>query len=181
MFLRIIQRWPILGLLFALSIEAWIPVPGEALIAAAASRALRNAAGLLRVALIALAGMMANDLVLYGISRMARGLALHFIHHNLLRVHLNVTEMLVAKFLPPVRSTAFVLYGFQGTGLHQFVLTSLLTSVVWIGLYALLGNQFRASFSRLFHMVEGRHGRWITAVEIVLTVASIALIFQPFS
>lgn len=181
MFLRIIQRWPILGLLFALSIEAWIPVPGEALIAAAASRALRSVAGLLRVSAIALAGMLANDLVLYGISRMARGLALRFVHHSLLRVHLNVTEMLVAKFLPPVRSTAFVLYGFQGIDLRQFILTSLLTSMVWIGIYALLGNQFRTSISRLFHVVEGTRGRWITAIEIVLTVASIALILQPFS
>lgn len=181
MFLRMIQKWPILGLLFALSIEAWIPVPGEALIAAAASRALRSLAGLLRVALISLAGMLLNDLALYGISRMARGLALHFIHHNLLRVHLNVTEMLVAKFLPPVRSTAFVVYGFQGTDLRQFILTSLLTSVVWIGIYALVGNQFRSSISRLFHVVEGKRGHWITAVEIVLTVASILIIFQPFS
>lgn len=181
MFLRMIQKWPILGLLFALSMEAWIPVPGEALIAAAASRALRSMAGLARVAIVALAGMMANDLVLYGISRMARGVALHFIHHNLLRVHLNVTEMLVAKFLPPVRSTAFVLYGFQGTDLRHFLITSLLTSVVWIGIYALVGTRFRSTISRLFHVVEGTRGRWITAVEIVLTVASIALIFQPFS
>lgn len=181
MFLRMIQRWPIVGLLFALSIEAWIPVPGEALIAAAASRALRSLTGLLRVAMIALAGMMVNDLVLYAISRLARGLALRFIHHNLLRVHLNATEMLVAKFLPPVRSTAFVLYGFQGTGLHQFLLTSMLTSMIWIGIYALVGNQFRASISRLFQVVEGNRGRWITAAEIVLTVASLALILQPFS
>jgi len=170
-----------LGLLFALSIEAWIPVPGEALIAAAASRALRSAFGLLRVATVALAGMMINDFVLYGISRMARGLALQFLHHDLLRVHLNSMELLVAKFLPPVRSTAFLLYGFQGTPVHQFLLTSLLTSLVWICIYVLVGNRFRSSISRLFHVVEGRRGRWITVAEIVLTVASVAMILQPFS
>lgn len=181
MFLRMIQKWPMLGLLFALSIEAWIPVPGEALIAAAASRALRSAAGMLRVSAVALAGMMVNDLVLYGISRMARGVALHFIHHHLLHLHLNTMEMLVAKFLPPVRSTAFVLYGFQGIGLQQFLLTSLLTSLVWIGIYALVGTHFRATISRLFHVVEGSRGRWITIAEIALTVASLVMILQPFS
>lgn len=181
MFFRLIQKWPLLGLLFALSIEAWIPTPGEALIAAAASRALRKLMSMARVMVTALAGMLINDLVLYTISRMARGLAMHFIHHHLLRLHLTTAELLVAKFLPPVRSTAFVLYGFQGVPLERFILTSLFTSLVWVVAYALLGTHFRARISRLFRVLEGKRGHWFAAAEIVLTVVTVVLILQPFS
>ena len=79
---------------------------------------------------------------------------------------------------PPLRSAAFVLYGFEGTRLGHFFYVSVLSSVIWVLGWVLLGKTFRRPISRFLRKLDGGN-RWIGALEIVLTVASILLIVYP--
>lgn len=182
MFLRLLRKNALIGLICGLAIEAWIALPGEVLIATAAAQWLsRGASELwswLEVGAAAVAGMLINDLALYSLSRVARGVALQFIHLPHPHFHLSGLDLMVAKFIPPLRSAAFVLYGFQGGHLEHLLYVSLISSVFWVGGYALLGKKFRGRILRLLARLESRN-RWTTAAEIALTLASLALIAYP--
>lgn len=173
--LRFIRQHPILGLILALSVEAWLGLPGEAMIALAAST-VGQAYGLARMALAGVAGMLINDLALFALSRAGRDLLIHWIGLHPWHWHLSAEMMLGAKFLPPLRSAAYVIYGFQGTSLGRFTEVSVLSSVVWVGLYLLVGRGFRHKIARGMRWLEGG-GRWVTAAEILLTLAVVAAVW----
>jgi membrane protein DedA with SNARE-associated domain len=176
--LKLIRKHPYYGLVAGLMIEAWIAIPGEALIAIAAARALRRAWAGLQLAGAAVAGMLVNDLALYGVSRLARGMAHRLAHHPGVHWKLNGFEVLGAKFLPPLRSAAFVIYGFQGTALGHFLVVSVLTSLAWVGVYMLLGRLFHGHILQALHLVDSR-GRLAAVVEFALTVLTVLIIVRP--
>ncbi|MGH9474911.1 MAG: DedA family protein [Terriglobales bacterium] len=173
--LRFIRQHPILGLVAALSVEAWLGLPGEAMIALAAST-LSQAYGLVRMALAGVAGMLINDLVLFALSRAGRDVLIHWIGLRPWHWHLSPEMMLGAKFLPPLRSAAYVIYGFQGTSLGRFIEVSLLSSLIWVGIYLLVGRGFRHKISRAMSWLEGG-GRWMTVAEIALTLTVVAAVW----
>ncbi len=162
--------------------EAWIAVPGEALIAATAARVFERTASQvwswIEVSVVAIGAMLINDLTLFSLSRVARDVAAQFIHLPRARFHLSGVDVMLAKFVPPLRSAAFVLYGFEGTRLGHFFYVSVLSSVIWVLGWVLLGKTFRRPISRFLRKLDGGN-RWIGALEIVLTVASILLIVYP--
>ncbi|MGH9488463.1 MAG: DedA family protein [Terriglobales bacterium] len=173
--LRFIRQHPVLGLILALSVEAWLALPGEAMIALAAST-VGQVYGLARMALAGVAGMLLNDLVLFAISRAGRDVLIHWIGPHHLHFHLSPEMVLGAKFLPPLRSAAYVIYGFQGTSLGRFIEVSLVSSLVWVGLYLLVGRGLRQKISRGMQWLEGG-GRWVTVAEVALTLALIAAVW----
>lgn len=181
MFLRLIRKHPIIGLLVGLTVEAWIAVPGEALIATAAARTLLAARTLWRLTVAGISGMLVNDLALFGLSRVANDAARHWLAraHIHARLHLSGVELLAAKFIPPLRTPAFMVYGFQGTHLADFLLVSAATSLCWVYAYALLGHLCRDRILGFLHIFDSR-GRLTWAVEAGLTVASFALLLRPF-
>lgn len=182
MFIRLLRKNAIVALVCGLAIEAWIAIPGEALIAAAAARWLSQAANefqaWLEVAVAAMAGMLVNDLALFSLSRVARGVATQFVHLPHTHWHLSGLELIAAKFIPPLRSAAFVLYGFQGGHFSHFLVASLLSSLLWVVGYALLGRRFRGGILRLLQRIETRN-RWATTAEIVLSFGGLLLICYP--
>ncbi|HVA63235.1 MAG TPA: hypothetical protein VNF74_05890 [Terriglobales bacterium] len=177
--LRLIRNHPLAGLVLALSLEAWLAVPGEAMIALAASTLVNELVGvyrLLRMAVGGVAGMLVNDLVLFGLSRIGRGMLTHWIGHHALHFHLSSGLVLGAKFLPPLRSAAYVVYGLQGAPLSRFLEVSLLSSLLWVVLYLALGFSFRGHIGRLMERAERRRG-WLTAAELALTLAVVAAVW----
>ena len=98
--LRFIRQNPILGLLLALSMEAWLGLPGEAMIAVAAST-VAQAYGLLRIAVGGVVGMLLNDLILFTLSQAGREGRTHGCGMFGLHWHLSSEMVLGAKFLPP--------------------------------------------------------------------------------
>lgn len=163
-------------------IEAWIAIPGEALIAASAARIFDRTASQvwswLEVSAVAIGAMLINDLTLFSLSRVARDIATQFIHLPRAHFHLSGVEVMVAKFVPPLRSAAFVLYGFEGTRLGHFFFVSLISSLIWVLAWALLGRTFRQPILKFLHRLDGGN-RWVTVLEILLTFASVLLIFCP--
>lgn len=182
MVIRLLKKNALLALLCGLIIEAWIAIPGEALIAASAARLFDRTAhqfwSWLEVGAVAIGAMLINDLTLFSLSRVARDVATQFIHLPRAHFHLSGMEVMVAKFVPPLRSAAFVLYGFEGTRLGHFFFVSIVSSVIWVLAWALLGRTFREPIVRFLERLDGGN-RWITALEIVATFASILLIFSP--
>lgn len=174
--LRLIRKHPIVGLLLALSVEAWLAVPGEALIAIAASAIVGKTASFLRMAGAGLAGMLINDLALFGLSRMGRGVLVHWIGLHHFHFHLSPTLVMGAKFLPPLRIAAYLIYGLQGVALSRFLWVSLLSSLIWISLYALVGKGFHRGITLGMERAE-RHGRWMSMAEVALTLAVVAAIW----
>jgi membrane protein DedA with SNARE-associated domain len=177
--LKLIRKHPFYGLIAGLMIEAWIAVPGEALIAIATAKLVRRSFALLQVVGAGVAGMLVNDVALYGISRLANGMARRLMHHAGIHLRLNGFEVLLAKFVPPLRSAAFVVYGFQGTAFGHFLWVSVLTSLAWVGAYMLLGRLFRTRILDTLHLLDSR-GRWSAVVEVALTVATLLIIVRPF-
>lgn len=161
--------------MLALSLETWLALPGEAMIALAASTLVGEAYGVVRLAFSGVVGMLVNDLLLFGLSRVGRGVLMHWLGWHTVRLHLSSTLMLGAKFLPPLRSAAYVAYGLQGTPFARFLEVSLLSSLLWVGLYLALGRTFRAPLARLFGHTDRRAG-WITAAEWGLTLGLLALV-----
>lgn len=182
MFLRLLRKNALIALVCGLAIEAWIAIPGEAIIAASASRWITQAGndvlGWVELAAAAIGGMLVNDLALFSLSKVARVVAAQFVHLPHAHFHLTGLELLAAKFIPPLRSAAFVLYGFQGAHLSRCLTFSLAGSLVWVLGYALLGHRFRGHISRFIQRLE-RRGRWVAAAEVVLTVASVLLVVYP--
>jgi membrane protein DedA with SNARE-associated domain len=174
--LRFIRRHPFAGLLLALSIEAWIAVPGEALIALAASSLVSRGLSLARMAAGGIAGMLINDFVLFGLSRAGRGVVVRWIGVHGLHFHLSAEIMLAAKFIPPLRSAAYVIYGLQGTPFSRFLWVSLVSSLLWVTVYALIGQSLKHRIGSWMNRLESR-SRWITAAEIGLTLAAAAALF----
>lgn len=174
--LRLLRKHPVVGLLLALSLEAWLAVPGEALIAIAASSIVGKTASFLRMAGAGLGGMLINDLALFGLSRIGRGVLVHWIGMHHMHFHLSPPLVMGAKFLPPLRSAAYLIYGLQGVALSRFFWVSLLSSLIWVGLYALVGKGFHRGIQRSMERAE-RHGRWMSLVEVGLTVAVVAAIW----
>jgi membrane protein DedA with SNARE-associated domain len=166
------------GLIAGLMVEAWIAIPGEALIAVAAARVVRRAWAVLQVAGAGVAGMLVNDVALFAVSRVARGFAHRVAHAPGWHLHLNALEVLAAKFFPPLRSAAFVLYGIQGTQFSHFLWVSLLTSAAWIAVYILLGHVFRGRILQGLHLLDSR-GKLATFAEFALTVATVLLVVRP--
>jgi membrane protein DedA with SNARE-associated domain len=160
----------------ALSIEAWIAVPGEALIALAASSLVSRAVSLARMAVGGIAGMLVNDFVLFGLSRVGRGVVVHWIGLHKLHFHLSAEVMLGAKFLPPLRSAAYVIYGLQGTPFSRFLWVSVLSSLLWVSVYALVGQGLRGRIGGWMDRLE-RRGGWMPALEVGLTLAAVAARF----
>ena len=162
--------------------EAWIAIPGEALIAATAARVFERTANQvwswIEVSVVAIGAMLINDLTLFSLSRVARDVAARFIHLPRARFHLSGVDVMLAKFVPPLRSAAFVLYGFEGTRLGHFFYVSILSSVIWVLGWVLLGKAFRQPISRFLRKLDGGN-RWIGVLEIALTLASILLIVYP--
>lgn len=173
--LRTIRKHPIAGLILALSLEAWLAIPGEAMIAVAAST-LSRAYDVVRVAVGGVTGMLINDLVLFGLSRVGRGVLVGWLGMHGLHWHLSAQEVMGAKFLPPLRSAAYLIYGLQGVPLSRFLEVSILSSLVWIIIYALLGRNFNHGIGWVMEKLEVR-GRWTTVAEITLTVALIAAVW----
>ncbi|MGH9412903.1 MAG: DedA family protein [Terriglobales bacterium] len=173
--LRFIRQHPIIGLIIALSVEAWLALPGEAMIALAAS-ALDETYSLLRMAIAGVAGMLVNTLVLYGISRAGRGVLVQWFGFHHLHFHLSPGMVLGANFLPPLRSLAYVLYGFQGTPLGRFVAVSVISSIAWVGLYLLLGRGFHKKIDAAMHWLDGG-GRWVTVAEVAITLVLVAVVW----
>ena len=159
----------------ALSIEAWIAVPGEALIALAASSLVTRTVSLVRMAAGGIAGMLVNDFVLFGLSRVGRGVIVHWIGVHRLHFHLSAEIMLGAKFLPPLRSAAYVIYGLQGTPFSRFLWVSLLSSLLWVGVYTILGQSLKDRIVGWMDHAERRRG-WMTAAEVGLTLAVVLAI-----
>ncbi len=162
--------------------EAWIAIPGEALIAATAARVFERTASQvwswIEVSVVAIGAMLINDLTLFSLSRVARDVAARFIHVPRAHFHLSGVDVMLAKFVPPLRSAAFVLYGFEGTRLGHFFYVSILSSVIWVLGWVLLGKAFRQPISRFLRKLDGGN-RWIGALETVLTLVSILLIVYP--
>jgi len=176
--LRLIRQHPILGLVAALSLEAWLAIPGEAMIALAASTVVGEALGFFKMAFGGVLGMLANDLLLFGLSRVGRGVLVQWIGlHSLHHWHLTARMVAGAKFLPPLRSAAYIIYGLQGTPFSRFLWVSLLSSLIWVGLYALLGRRCRGWIGLWFDRAERRSGPWMTVGEVVLTVGVIAVVW----
>jgi len=178
--LRLIHKHPIIGLLLALSLEAWMALPGEAMIAVAASslatRAARLGLGFAKLAVGGVTGMVCNDLILFGLSRAGRGVLAQWIGLHSMRLHLSAQMVLGAKFLPPLRSAAYVIYGLQGTSFHRFLLVSLASSLIWVAIYAAVGKVWQGKIDWL--MRRGEHGgRWLTVAEIALSVALVAAVW----
>jgi membrane protein DedA with SNARE-associated domain len=171
--LRFIRQNPLLGLLLALSMEAWLGLPGEAMIAVAAST-VAQAYGLLRIAVGGVVGMLLNDLILFTLSQAGRDVLTHWLGTHGLHWHLSSEMVLGAKFLPPLRSAAYVLYGMQGATFWHFVAISLLSSIAWVSLYLLLGSSFRERIGGFMHWAEGG-GRWMTMAEVALTLSVVAI------
>lgn len=182
MFLRLLRKNALVALICGLAVEAWIALPGEALIATAAAQWLSRSANdlwaWLELAAAAVGGMLVNDLALYSLSRVARGVASQFIHLPHAHFHLSGLDLVAAKFIPPLRSAAFVLYGFQGAHLQHLLVVSLGSSLLWVCGYALLGRTYQGRILGLLHRLEQRN-RWVTAAEIAMTIAGLALIVYP--
>jgi len=174
--LRTIRKHPIAGLILALSLEAWLAIPGEAMIAVAASSLVSRAGGALRLALGGMTGMLINDLALFGLSRIGRGVLVGWLGVHGWHWHLSAQVVMGAKFLPPLRSAAYLIYGLQGVPLLRFLEVSLLSSALWITIYAVLGKSFRHGIGSVMERLE-RRGRWTTGVEIGLTIAAIAVVW----
>ncbi|MGH9395021.1 MAG: DedA family protein [Terriglobales bacterium] len=174
--LRLIREHPIAGLVVALSLEAWLAVPGEAMIALAASAVAGEVMGWVRVAVGGLAGMVANDLALFGLSRIGRGVLVQWIGLHALHFHLSADLVLGAKFIPPLRSAAYMIYGLQGAPLSRFLWVSLLSSAMWVAAYTLLGRRCHGPIARLMDRAE-RGGRWLSWAEVGLTLAAIAAVW----
>src|SRR6185312_8917188 len=174
--LRLIRKHPVAGLLLALSLEAWLAIPGEAMIAVAASTIVTRACSLLRLAAGGVTGMLVNDLVLFGLSRVGRGVMAQWIHAHALHFHLSAQLVVGAKFLPPLRSAAYLVYGLQGAPFGRFLEVSLLSSVLWVAGYAILGRCFHGSIGRFMRGAEHHRG-WMSLVELGLTVGMIAAVW----
>jgi membrane protein DedA with SNARE-associated domain len=182
MFVRLLRKRPLVGLILGLSVEAWIPIPGELLIASAAAQAMSGLRSLARLVGAGLTGMVINDLSLYTLSAFAHDFSRGWIsraHLHLHHVHINWLELLAAKFLPPVRSATLVVYGFQGTHIGRFLAFSVLTSLCWVGAYAVLGRLFKGKIvSGLKRLDSG--GRLLTVLEVAVTVVTTVLLIHPF-
>lgn len=174
--LRLIRKHPVTGLILALGVEAWLAIPGEAMIAVAASALVARAGNMLRMLACAVLGMLLNDLALFGLSRLGRGVLVDWIGVHSLHVHLSAEMVMGAKFVPPLRSAAYIIYGLQGVPLIRFLEVSILSSVVWISLYALLGQVFHGRIAGFMERVE-RGGHWTTVAEWALTAAVLAVIW----
>jgi len=175
--LRLIREHPVLGLVCALSLEAWIAVPGEAMIALAATAIAGEIFGWLRLAVSGIAGMLVNDLALFGLSRVGRGVLAQWIGVHALHFRLSADMVLGAKFIPPLRSAAYMIYGLQGAPFSRFLVVSLVSSAIWVCVYALAGRRFRGVISRAMDGAERRGGRWLTVAEVGLTIGAIAAIW----
>lgn len=171
--LRFIRHNPLFGLMLALSVEAWLGLPGEAMIAVAAS-AVAHVYGLVRVAIGGVVGMLLNDLALFVLSQAGRDVLASWLGTHGMHFHLSSGMVLGAKFLPPLRSAAYVIYGLQGTSLWHFMAVSLLSSTCWVVLYLFVGRGFRARIGRFLHWAEGG-GRWMTFAEVALTFSVVAM------
>lgn len=145
------------------------------MIALAASTA-SEVCGFGRLVVCGVAGMVVNDLVLFGLSRLGRGVLVDWIGIHRLHFHLTSPMVLGANFLPPLRSAAYVMYGLQGATLERFLRVSLLSSLLWVGLYVLIGHNFRHRISSVMDRLD-RGGHWMTAVEVLLAVGVIATIW----
>ncbi|MGH9466801.1 MAG: DedA family protein [Terriglobales bacterium] len=155
--------------------EAWLALPGEAMIALAAST-MGEAYGLVRMAVAGVAGMLVNDFILFLLSRAGRDVLVHWIGLHHLHFHLSSGAVLGAQFFPPLRSAAYVIYGLQGASLQHFLTVAAISSFCWVGLYLLVGHGFRRKIARMMHWLEAR-GKWATAAEVVLTLALVAAIW----
>lgn len=175
--LRLIREHPVLGLVCALSLEAWIAVPGEAMIALAATTIAGEVFGWLRLAISGIAGMLINDLALFGLSRVGRGVLAQWIGVHALHFRLSADMVLGAKFIPPLRSAAYMIYGLQGAPFSRFLVVSLASSAIWVCFYALAGRRFRGVIERLMNRAERFGGRWLTWTEVGLAVGAIAAIW----
>lgn len=179
---RLLRKNALLALLCGLLIEAWIAIPGEALIAASAARLFERSASQiwnwLEITAVAIGAMLINDLALFSLSRAARDIATQFIHLPRAHFHLSGVEVMLAKFVPPLRSAAMVFYGFEGTRFGHFFFVSLVGSVIWVLAWALLGKTFRQPILKFLNRLDGGK-RWVTVLEIVLTFAGVLLLFCP--
>lgn len=174
--LRLVRQHPIAGLVLVLSLDAWLAIPSEAMIAIAASSIVGRACGFLRMAAGGLAGMLINDLALLGLSRVGRGVLVHWIGLHALHFHLSPSMVMGAKFVPPLRSAAYLIYGLQGVAVSRFIWVSLLSSAIWITAYAIAGRCFRGGIGQLMERGE-RHGRWMSWAEVGLTLALVAAVW----
>ncbi|HET9783841.1 MAG TPA: hypothetical protein VFP94_02660, partial [Terriglobales bacterium] len=90
--------------------------------------------------------------------------------------HLTSRMVVGANFLPPLRSAAYVVYGLQGAPLERFLRVSLVSSLLWVGLYLLIGRNCRHRIARIMNWFEGG-GRWMTVAEVALTMGLIAAVW----
>lgn len=174
--LQFIRRHPIAGLILALSLEAWLALPGEALIAVAASALVSRLQTLGRLLVGGVAGMMVNDLALFGLSRVGRGLLGRWLGLHAWGPHLSARLVMGAKFLPPLRTTAYILYGLQGVPFARFLWVSLSSSLIWIAAYTMLGRRYHGRIERWMGRWE-RRGRWALVAEAGLTVAALVAVW----
>lgn len=176
MFLRLVLKYPVLGLFFALAVEAWIAVPGEVLVAIATTRRTRTRDSVLILLMAGIGGMVLNDLVLYLLSQAVQDVAIHLVGRRPALIHLDGWMVTGVTFLPSVRSTAFVVYGLQGVGLTHFLQIALLSSGLWVLAYIVLGSAIRIRLIRML-LRYNRHRRLFAIAEVVLTIAGIAVLF----
>lgn len=176
MFLRLVLKYPVLGLFFALAVEAWIAVPGELLVAIATTRRTRTRDSWLILLMAGIGGMVLNDLVLYLLSQAVQDAAIHLVGRRPALIHLDGWMVTGVTFLPSVRSTAFVVYGLQGVGLTHFLQIALLSSGLWVLAYIVLGSAIRIRLIRML-LRYNRHRRLFAIAEVVLTIAGIAVLF----
>jgi len=180
LFLRLIQKYALLGMALGLLVEAWIVIPGEALIAAATARLPNHFWTRTRIAAVGLAAMMGNDLGLYWFSHAARRLVPRMIAGHRLHLHLNFAWLLVSKFVPPLRSPAVVVLSLQSDW-TRFLWYSAVTNLIWIACYAFLGTVLRHRILRLMRILQAqKRGAALAITEAVLTLATVVLFINPF-
>ncbi len=132
--------------------------------------------GLGRLMVCGVAGMLVNNLILFGLSRLGRGVLVEWMGVHGLHFHLTSQMVLGANFLPPLRSAAYVVYGLQGAPLERFLGVSLVSSLLWVGLYLLIGRNFHRRIAHVMNWFEGG-GRWMTVAEVALTAGLIAAVW----
>jgi len=163
-----------------LLVEAWIVIPGEALIAAATARLPHSFWTRTRVALVGLAAMMGNDVFLYWLSHAARHLVPRMIAGHRLHVHLTFGWLLATKFVPLFRSPAVVVLSLQSSWL-RFLWLSAVTNLIWIAFYAFLGTVLRHRILQLMRIIQAqKRGTALAITEAVLTLATVVLFINPF-
>ncbi|HTU01358.1 MAG TPA: VTT domain-containing protein [Candidatus Sulfotelmatobacter sp.] len=155
--------------------QGGVPVPGTPLLLAAGALA---AAGRMNLALIlgtALAASLVSDVGWYGLGR-RRGIA---ILNRLCRISLEPdscvrktenlfsrrgrTSLLVAKFIPGLKTVAAPLAGTIRMPFPQFVLFDALGAFLWIGIFVALGDVFAEHLKGLAALMATM-GAWLAAI-----------------